>query len=295
MDPNFTKVQKEIDQSLYTKFTCLRVDRNIDNESTVEVVLNRPKKLNTMPSVFFEEIGEVFELLDVDSSVNCIIIWAEGRMFTAGLDLKSAANVFTPDNNEDGKSTAEKNLEFLRMVLYWQQCFENIRQCRKPVIAAIHNKCIGGGVDLITACDIRYCTSDATFSVKETQIGIVADLGTLQRIEKKTSSGFAREMAFSGNDVCAKRALVGGLVNEVFENKEEMLNHVRNLANKISSNSPLVVQGTKSVLNFAETHSLEDSKLQVAFWNTALLKSDDVVEAVMSFMQKKKPKFRNRL
>jgi len=133
------------------------------------------------------------------------------------------------------------------------------------------------------------------FSVKETQVGIVADLGTLQRLSKLIGTGFARELAFTSDEMSADRALQCGLVNSVYENRDQMLEAGRSMANRIASLSPLVVQGTKITLNYAEEHSIEDGLFQVALWNTAFLRSDDVGEAVMSFMQKRPPKFRNRL
>jgi len=148
---------------------------------------------------------------------------------------------------------------------------------------------------LITACDIRLCTKEAQFSIKETKIAIVADLGTLQRVSKVTSKGFAREIAFSGENFSAERALRFGFVNEVYETKEDLLKGARKLASDISANSPLVVQGTKFTLNYADEHNTKDSLLQIALWNSAFLKSEDLTEAFVSFMEKKKPTFKSKL
>jgi len=268
-----------------------RVRVEIKENGVAEVILNRPQVLNVMDHVFFDEIGVVMNDLDKDDRVNAILLWAEGRLFTAGLDLKSAGSALGGGSN----SQIEENVKFFNSVRAWQQSFNTPRTIRKPVIAAIHNKCIGGGIDLITACDIRIATKDASFSIKETQIGIVADLGTLQRLNKIVGNGIAREMAFTASDLSAERALQVGFVNAVYENKEALLEAGRALAARIASLSPLVVQGTKVVLNYAEEHSVEDSLFQVALWNAAFIKSDDAVEAMMAFMEKRPAKFRNRL
>lgn len=193
-----------------------------------------------------------------------------------------------------------------------------MRQCKKPVVASVHGHCIGGGVDLITCADIRICSRDATFSIREcapfslqpfllslrrgavadedrAKIGIVADLGTLQRIERIVGPGMAREMAFTADFIGADRALGCGLVNSVQADAAAVVAAGRKLAAEIAANSPLVVQGCKKVLDYAAEHSHEDGLMQIALWNTAFLRSDDLTEAVMAHMQKRTPKFRNRL
>lgn len=181
------------------------------------------------------------------------------------------------------------------MVLEWQNAFTAIAKNKKPVIAAIHGNCIGGGVDLVTSCDIRLCTKDAKFSVKETKLSIVADLGTIQRLTRIVGKGATNELVLTGDDIPSKRALEMGLVNRVFENQEELLQEARKMAKSIASNSPLVVQASKKMIAYSEEHSIEDGLNYVALWNSAFLKSDDLQEAFMAFMQKRQPKFKNRL
>jgi len=260
--------------------------------AVAEVVLNRPQALNAMNQKFFDEIHTAFQEIDKDPSINVALLWAEGKMFTAGLDLKEAASILVDDPE---KSKVERAAELYAHIKHLQKTFDIIRQIRKPVIAAIHGPCIGGGVDLTAACDIRLCSQDATFSVLETKMAIVADLGTLQRLSKIVGSGIAREMAFTAAPLNAQRALNVGFVNHVFGDKEELLTAARKMANEIAGHSPLVVQGTKKVLNFSEEHSLEDGLEYVALWNTSFLQSEDLTEAVTSFMSKQPPKFRNRL
>lgn len=266
--------------------------RKVVTGAVAEVVLNRPQALNAMNQKFFDEIHTAFQEIDKDPSINVALLWAEGKMFTAGLDLKEAASILVDDPE---KSKVERAAELYAHIKHLQQTFDIIRQIRKPVIAAIHGPCIGGGVDLTAACDIRLCSQDATFSVLETKMAIVADLGTLQRLSKIVGSGIAREMAFTAAPLNAQRALNVGFVNHVFGDKEELLTAARKMANEIAGHSPLVVQGTKKVLNFSEEHSLEDGLEYVALWNTSFLQSEDLTEAVTSFMSKQPPKFRNRL
>lgn len=271
-------------------FTHIRLEKKGE---VAEVIFSRPNKLNSMTLAFFDEIEQVFKAIDNDTSVRAAIVWAEGKIFTAGLDLKEASSsLLSP--SEDA-SRAVQSLEVYKHVKSLQNALNQIRICRKPVIAAIHGDCIGGGVDLVTACDIRLCSADANFVVKETKLAIVADLGTLQRLPKLIGKGLAREMCLTGEKVDAQRALRYHLVNEVYANKEQLLEKARSLAATIASNSPLVVQATKLVLNYAEEHSIADGLEHIALFNSAFLLSDDLQEALMSFMEKRKPIFRNNL
>jgi len=274
----------------YSKYTCLRVDK--PGEGVAEVVLARPKQLNTMTAEFFEEIGRVFRALDCDPEVNAIVLWAEGRMFTAGLDLKAAASSFNPDPS---LSRSEGGIFFRKIVKQWQSDLSQIQECTKPVIAATHGRCIGGGVDLVTACDIRLCTEDATFCVAETKMAMVADIGTLQRITKIVGKGLAREMVFTSDDINAQRAHRFGLVNEVYKDKDELLAKARAMAKRIASHSAMVVQGAKIVLNYSDEHTVAEGLEYVGLWNGNFMQSDDLTEAMMSFMEKRPPKFKNRL
>jgi len=272
----------------------VRIDLNKETGVT-EIVLHRGKQLNTITPSFISDIENAFLRLDTNPSVRVIILWAEGRLFTAGLDLKEAFS--EPEGGEEEKEPcpARRNLKLYRKIKEWQKSFDAIYKSKKPVIAAIHGHCIGGGVDIVAACDIRVCTEDATFSIMETQIGIVADLGTLQRISRLVGDGIAKEMAFSSVRLPAERALRCGLVNSVHENKEKMLSHARDLAQRIANLSPLVVQATKHIMNYSREHSLEDGLEYVALWNTAFLQSQDLVEATSAFFNKNVPKFRSSL
>jgi enoyl-CoA hydratase len=269
-----------------SEYTVIRLDKK---DHVAEVVLDNPKKLNAMAPIFFQEIKQAFEEIDNDPEIRCAILWAEGKHFTAGLDLfASAGGLLAPNTDE---SPVTKNYQFYKHVMYLQDCISAAEKCRKPVIAAIHGHCIGGGVDLTTACDFRYCTKEATFSIHETKVAIVADVGTLQRITSVVGKGMAREMAFTGCKLPSDRALQSGLVNQVFDEKEAMLNHARIIATEIATYSPLAVQGTKEVLNYSDDHNLRDGLEYIALWNAAFLKSNDVTEAITAFMEKRQPVF----
>lgn len=274
-----------------TDFTILRYETS---GHIAEVVLDRPDKLNAMAPIFFDEIRAAFAHADRDNEVRAAILRAEGRHFTAGLDLKAAStDVLRPDPDA-ATSPVTANGKLYRLIRDWQDAISAAERCRKPVIAAVHGHCIGGGVDLTTACDIRLCTADATFSIHETKIAIVADIGTLQRISTIVGKGMAREMAFTGKRVAADRALACGLVNEVYADHDALLAGAREMAGEIAANSPLAVQGAKRVLQYSEEHSIEDGLEFVAQWNSSFLHSRDLVEAMTAFMEKRDPEFTGR-
>ena len=272
-------------------YTTIRIDRR---GHVAEVVLNTPDRLNAMSIKFFHEIKAAFEQLDLDPEIRAVVIWAEGRLFTAGLDLKEAASGILGGNagNGGGRSLGARNYAFYRTIKELQDCFTAIAQCRKPVIAAIHGKCIGGGVDLITACDIRLCSADASFSIYETKIAIVADVGTLQRITPIVGKGMAREMALTGRFLPADLALACGLVNEVHADKNALLAGARAMADEIAANSPLAVQGVKAVLDYSDEHSTAEGLEYVAQWNSSFVQTNDVTEAVSAFIEKRPPVFK---
>lgn len=241
-----------------TSYQRFKVVRNETNNHVAEVIFNTPNNFNAMDSVFFAELGTIFRQLDKEEDVYVILIWGEGKVFSSGLDLKKAAPLLL--SHDENESPAMQNLKFMKMLKLWQNNVTAIEKCKKPVIAACHGAVIGAAIDLITACDIRLCTKDAKFSVRETKVGIVADVGTLQRITPIVGKGFAREMAYTGDDYDADRALHFHLVNAVYDNKDLLLEGARKMASNIAQNSPLIVQGTKHVLQYAEEHSIEDSK-----------------------------------
>jgi len=267
----------------------IRIERH---GSVAEVVLCRPEKRNAMSVRFFHEIRRAFEEIDADPALRAAILRAEGPVFSAGLDLKEAAEgILTTSPEKASSSPASSNRALYESIRDLQDCFTAVERCRKPVIAAIRGRCIGGGVDLVTACDIRICSSDASFSIYETRVAIVADVGTLQRITPIVGRGMAREMAYTGRFVPAERALAFGLVTEVHPDAESLLAAAREMAEEIAANSPMAVQGTKRVLAYSEAHGLEEGLEHVAQWNTSFLRSADLAEALRAFAEKRAPKY----
>jgi enoyl-CoA hydratase len=221
------------------------------------------------------------------------VVAARGPHFSVGLDLKAMGGLLAagrPGNGEKLSAAAQARAartEILRL----QHAITAVADCPKPVIAAVHGFCIGGGVDLITACDIRLASADAVFSVREAKVAIVADLGSLQRLPRIVGAGHVAELAFTGKDIDADRARQIGLVNDVLPDSEAVLAAARALANEIAANSPLAVQGTKAVLAANDGRTVAQGLDYVATWNAGMLASDDLTEAMVAFMEKRPPRF----
>ncbi len=251
------------------------------------VQLCRPDALNTMNVAFWEEMIDVFGDIDRHGDVRAVVISAQGKHFTAGLDLAMAAADFAPDMSDPGRVRER----FRRKVLRMQESFNVIDRCRVPVIAVVQGGCIGGGVDLVTACDIRIGVAGCFFTIQEVNVGIVADVGTLQRIPHLLPQGLVRELAYTGRRFGADEALRYGFVNQVAVDSESGLAAGMAMAADIAAKSPLVVGGIKQVLNFGRNHSIEDGLEYVATWNAGMLMSADLQEAMMAHMEKRPAKF----
>ncbi|EFC42149.1 enoyl-CoA hydratase-like protein [Naegleria gruberi] len=294
MSSNQQGVENNTKQNLSSERFAVNISNHVGT-----VVLNRPKKMNVMDKPFFSEFYQAIHRLNESDDVYVIVLKStpvdQCPHFSAGLDLKSVASDIMPSASDDESSPAVANLKLSKLINEMQQAFRILETCKKPVIAAINGMCIGGAIDMILAADFRVCTKDAIFSIRETAVGITADLGTLNRIHRVVGKGFAREMAFTAADVKADRAYHFGLVNQVFDSQKEMFEAVDKMAKTIASHSPLIVQSTKHIMNHAEEHSIEDGLAYVKLWNSAFLKSDDLTEAFMSFMEKRRPKFKNKL
>jgi enoyl-CoA hydratase len=257
-------------------------------EGIATVTINRPEKANAMEEAMWHEIRRAMEWADVTPEVRCVIINGAGKHFTAGIDLAMLGALQQHIRASDEARSREK---LRRLILDLQDTLSSIERCRKPVIAAIHGACVGGGIDLITACDMRYCSSDARFSVKEIDVGMTADVGTLQRLPRLIGEGMARELAYTGRNVDAAEAREIRLVNRVFDNKEALDAGVRELAATIAAKSPLAIRGCKEMITYTRDHSVADGLNYIATWNAAMLLSPDLLEAGAAAMQKRAPKF----
>lgn len=254
--------------------------------------LANPERRNAMGNAFWRELPVAMAELGADDEVRAVVIAARGPVFTAGLDLKDT----TIPAGDDGPATspAAKRRTLWHTVARLQASITAVADCPKPVIAAVHGPCIGGGVDLVTACDVRLAARDAYFSVRETRIAIVADVGTLQRLPGIVGRGIAAELALTGDDVPAERAREIGLVNAVHDDADATVAAARAMAKRMAANSPLAVQGTKQVLRYCEGKSVADGLQYVATWNAAFFESDDLGEAMRAFFEKRPPRFTGR-
>lgn len=246
----------------------------------------------TMPPSFFEHVGRVFRDLATKPDLRVVVVRSTAKSFSYGLDLGAAFAEM--GKHFDPSSGAAGRLELLALVGRLQEGFTAIAECPVPVIAAIHGACIGGGLDLVTACDLRLATIDARFSLRETKMAIVADLGSLQRLPRIVGQGHARELAFTGKDVSATRAREIGLVNEVYADVASLHAAADALAREIAANPPLTVRGVKRVLDHGDGKSVADGLAFVALWNSAFLASEDLGEAIGAFGEKRAPAYKGR-
>jgi enoyl-CoA hydratase len=251
------------------------------------LTLNRSEKRNVMGAAFFTELAGHLQGLDQDPVIRVVVIKAEGKSFTAGTDLNEAASLLSGEGADQRETTRIK-------ILALQAGLTAIEKCRKPVIAAVHSHCIGGGVDLISACDIRIASRDAVFSIRETRMGIIADLGTLQRLPTIIGQGWFRELALTGRDFTAEEAMKIGLVTRICDDRDALYAEANKLASEIAECPPLTVQGVKDVILYSRDHGIDSGLNYVAQKNTAALPSEDVVEAVAAFMEKRTPHFKGK-
>jgi enoyl-CoA hydratase len=261
------------------------------SDKVAHVVLNRPKALNTMTRAFWSEIRDAFADLDGNPDVRAVVLSSTGKHFTAGMDL-SVFGSLQPDGNADGATRREA---LRRTVFEFQESFSPIERMRVPVLAAIQGGCIGGGVDLISTTDMRYCTRNAFFTIMEINIGLTADVGTLQRLPHLMPAGLMRELAYTGRKMKAEEAKDAGLVNQIYDSHDEMLEDVTGIAREIASKAPLAVTGTKEMLNYARDHSVEDGLRYVATWQAAMLSSGDMMEAMQARRDKRDAEFSDLL
>ena len=263
----------------------------IDENHVAEICLRRPEALNAMNADFWHELPEIIDALDRQGSARVIILCSSGKHFTAGMDLSVLSSMGGNPEQEPARQ-AEK---LRRWILSLQDTFTKLEMARMPVISAVQGACIGGGVDMVCATDMRFCTSNAYFNVKETELGITADVGTLQRIESVMPAGLARELCFSSRNMGAEEARACGFINKVYDNHNEMLEGVRALATSIARHSPMAVHGTKAMLNYSRDHSVQDSLNHMATWQSGMFKAPDVKEAMQAGAENRTPKFDNLL
>lgn len=271
-------------------YSCFDVEIT---DKVAHLRLNRPDELNTMVPAFWSELPQIVRAIDDDGSARVIVLSSTGKHFSAGMDL----SVFTggaglPGNEEPRTTEMGRTRARLRQTaLLLQESFNALEKARQPVLAAVQGGCVGGAVDMVTACDCRYATADAFFVVQEINIGMTADVGTLQRLPKLIPEGVARELAYTGRRMPATRAKEVGLVNEVFDTQEAMLEAVMEIAREIAAKSPLAIWGTKEMVNYARDHSVADGLNYIATWQTGMFQPADMMESFAAKSEKRDPRF----
>jgi enoyl-CoA hydratase len=267
--------------------TCF--DVSIANQ-VAHIKLNRPDKLNAMNRAFWHELPDIVRDINDNARARCIVISSTGKHFSAGMDL----SVFTDGSSMITAATADHAIrgEALRgHVKHLQDTFSCLDEARMPVLVAIQGGCIGGAIDMISACDIRYCTADAFFCIQEINIGITADVGTFPRLCKLIPEGHVREMAYTGRRMPAARAQAIGLVNEVFPDHASMMTAVMATAREIASKNPVAVTGSKVMINYARDHTIRDGLDYIAVWQAGMLAREHMKEAFASQAEKRPARY----
>ena len=271
-----------------TKYKSFEVDIS---DHVANLVLSRPDELNTMSRDFWVELGDVLEEINKNSEVRVVVMSSTGKHFCAGMDLSAFSNGVDNIPDEKKPDHARIGEAVYRVAKELQGYITSLEKIRVPVIAAIHGGCIGGAVDLVTACDIRLASKDAFFCIQEINIGMAADVGTLQRLPKIIPDSKMREMAYTGRRMYADEAKETGLVSDTYESQEEMLAAANELAKVIASKSPVAIYGLKAVMNYSRDHSVSEGLEYNALWSGAMLSQKDMTEAITANMEKRDASF----
>lgn len=272
----------------FTSFN-LGIDQHI-----AHLVLNRPDKRNCMTETFWKELPEAVQYLATSTEdVRVLILSGEGPHFTSGIDLGMFGGIAQAISS--GMDQGRVREALYRKILGLQDAFTALEEAPFPVLAAIQGGCIGGGIDMITACDMRYATKDAFFTVKEIDIGMAADVGTLQRIQSVMPAGLARELVYTGRNMDASEAMACGLVTRIFDDHNAILEGVMEIATTIAAKSPLAITGCKRNLNYARDHSVAQSLDYMAAWNAGMLINEDLQKSMMANMAKTTPEFDGKI
>lgn len=263
-------------------YECFRVDVS---DKIAHVVMCRPEKRNSMIPAFWRELPRLIHDIDRKAAARVIVISSEGPHFSAGMDVSAFTQIAQPEH------ALQKPVAFMDLVPTLQNAFNALERCRIPVLAAMQGGVIGGAVDMVTACDIRYATKDAFICIEETNIAMTADVGTFPRLVKLIPEGVCRELAYTGRRMPADEAKAVGLVNEVFEDQATMLEHVMGVARTIASKAPMAVHGCKRVITHARDNKTADTLDWILVWNASMFQPEQIQEAFMARMQNREPNF----
>ncbi|MGH0029248.1 MAG: crotonase/enoyl-CoA hydratase family protein [Myxococcota bacterium] len=264
------------------------------DDRVAHIVLNRPEKRNSMIPEFWDELPAIVEQIDDEALARAIVISSTGPHFSSGLDVTAfdpAAGMGGLTGAEAAKAKRQAGARFYQMVRHMQRTFSCLEECRVPVLAAVQGGVIGGGVDLVTACDMRYATEDAFFTIFEVNIGMTADVGTFPRAVKLLPEGVVRELAYTGRRMPAREAQSLGFVNRVYEDQDQLLDGVMEIAREIATKAPLAVYGSKRMINYARDHSTADGLDYIGIWNASMLQPDEMAEAMRANAEKRSGDF----
>jgi enoyl-CoA hydratase len=261
------------------------------------VRMNRPQRNNSMIPAFWRELPEIVEDLSASGSVRAMVLSGEGKHFCSGMDLEVFTSNEAIGQSGDGEQEPQpghrsrRNERFRSTALKLQESFSVLERARMPVLAAIHGACVGGGIDMVTACDMRYATEGAFFAIEEINIGMTADVGTLQRMPKLVAEGIVRELAYTGRRWSAAEAQAAGFVNQLYPDQATLVDGVLGVASEIASKSPMAVWGTKQTMHYTRDHGIADGLEYIANWNAAMFDTDDMAEAFTAKMEKRSADF----
>lgn len=266
-------------------------DLKMDQGPVAEIILNRPEKYNALAASFWHDFPQAMTEIDKNPAIRAVILSANGDHFSAGMDLDFFATIDAKRQEEEGRFREWLRREILRL----QQAVTIVEDIRIPVICVLQGACIGGALDLICAANIRYATQDAYFSIHEINIGMTADLGTLQRLPKLIPAGYVHEMALTGQKMSAQTALKAGLVTEIFADHDAAMAHARKTAQTISEKSPLAIAGTKIALNHSRDHAVGEGLLHMANWNAGMFITEDLALGMKAQKSKTQADFKDML
>ena len=271
-------------------YRCFEVDVA---ERVAHIVLSRPDKRNSMIAEFWDELPCIVEEIDHEARARVIVISSTGPHFSSGLDVSAFGDgtLTEPGAAPDPHAARQRAASFYRYVQRMQRAFSSLEACRLPVLAAIQGGCIGGGVDLTTACDVRYASEDAFFTIFEINLALTADVGTFPRILRCMPEGLARELAYTGRRLSATEALASGLITRLYPDARSLLDGVLEIAHEIARKAPLAIYGTKRMLNYARDHSTADTLDYVSLWNAAMLQPEEIAEAMRANAEKREGDF----
>ena len=271
-----------------TKLTSSFFDVKRDSQIVI-LEMNRPEKANSMTPDFWSDLPRLAAALNDDPSVRCVVLSGAGRHFTGGMDLATFGDINTMLQEEPGRAA----FALRELILRLQGSLSSLEKLRVPVIAAIHGACLGGGIDLISACDLRVASRDASFGIEEILIGMAADVGTLQRLPKLMPPAIVHELAYTGRRFSAEEAQGWGLLNSVHEDRDATIAAAMQLARDIAARSPLAIAGTKQAITYSRDHSVADSLDHIATWNAGMLRPEDLMKAIAAKAAKQQAVFQD--